>query len=119
MRHPGRLAGDGGGPDRQPLLLLRAAGKRARRLQHQGAGRAGGGGGGLESISLVQMNMNTKFYRNEWIVEHKGAIYMPMIETADIVAKRYGISRESQDEYALSSQQRIAAAPQAGRLDQE
>ena len=49
--------------------------------------------GGLESISLVQMNMNTKFYRNEWIVEHKGALYMPMIETADIVAKRYGISR--------------------------
>ena len=49
--------------------------------------------GGLESISLVQMNLNTKFYRNEWIVEHKGALYMPMIETADIVAKRYGISR--------------------------
>src|SRR5712664_3822615 len=41
--------------------------------------------GGLESISLVQMNMNTKFYRDEWIVEHKGALYMPMIETADIV----------------------------------
>ena len=75
--------------------------------------------GGLESISLVQMNMNTKFYRNEWIVEHKGALYMPMIETADIVAKRYGISREKQDEYALMSQQRTAAGQKAGRFDAE
>src|SRR5215472_14647002 len=75
--------------------------------------------GGLESISLVQMNMNTKFYRNDWIVEHKGALYMPMIETADVVAKRYGISRQKQDEYALMSQQRTAAAQKAGRLDQE
>ena len=72
--------------------------------------------GGLESISLVQMNMNTKFYRNEWIVEHKGALYMPMIETADIVAKRYGVSREKQDEYALMSQQRTAAAPEGRPL---
>ena len=75
--------------------------------------------GGLESISLVQMNLNMKFYRNDWIVEHKGALYMPMIETADIVAKRYGISRQAQDEYALISQQRIAAAQKAGRLDAE
>ena len=75
--------------------------------------------GGLESISLVQMNLNTKFYRNEWIVEHKGDLYMPMIETADIVAKRYGISRQAQDEYALISQQRTAAAQKAGRFDAE
>jgi acetyl-CoA acetyltransferase family protein len=75
--------------------------------------------GGLESISLVQMNLNTKFYRNEWIVEHKGALYMPMIETADIVARRYGISREKQDEYALISQQRTAAAQKEGRLSAE
>src|SRR5262249_58758761 len=75
--------------------------------------------GGLESISLVQMNLNTKFYRNDWIVEHKGALYMPMIETADIVASRYGISRQKQDEYALMSQQRTAAAQKAGRLHQE
>ena len=65
------------------------------------------------------MNMNTKFYRNEWIVEHKGALYMPMIETADIVAKRYGISRQKQDEYALMSQQRTAAGQKAGRFDAE
>jgi acetyl-CoA acetyltransferase family protein len=75
--------------------------------------------GGLESISLVQMNMNTKFYRDEWIVEHKGALYMPMIETADIVAKRYGVSRQKQDEYALMSQQRTAAGQKAGRFDAE
>ena len=75
--------------------------------------------GGLKSISLVQMNMNTKFYRDEWIVEHKGALYMPMIETADIVAKRYGVSRQKQDEYSLISQQRTAAAQKAGRFDAE
>src|SRR5262249_22962848 len=71
--------------------------------------------GGLESISLVQMNMNTKFYRNDWIVEHKGALYMPMIETADIVARRYGISRERQDAYALMSQRRTARARTSAR----
>src|SRR4029078_10641612 len=65
------------------------------------------------------MNLNTKFYRNEWIVEHKGALYMPMIETADIVAKRYNVSRQQQDEYALMSQQRTAAGQKAGRFDQE
>jgi acetyl-CoA C-acetyltransferase len=75
--------------------------------------------GGLESISLVQMNLNTKFYKNDWIVEHKGDLYMPMIETADIVAKRYGISRRAQDEYALVSQQRTAAGQKAGRFDAE
>ena len=75
--------------------------------------------GGLESISLVQMNLNMKFYRNDWIVEHKGALYMPMIETADIVAKRYRISRQAQDEYALVSQQRTAAGQKAGRFDAE
>ena len=46
---------------------------------------------------------------NEWLLEHKPAIYMPMIETADIVAERYGVSREAQDEYALESQRRTAA----------
>ncbi len=75
--------------------------------------------GGLESISLVQMNMNTKFYRSDWIMEHKAALYMPMIETADIVAKRYGVSREAQDQYALQSQQRTAAGQKAGKFDAE
>jgi len=48
----------------------------------------------------------------DWIVEHKPAIYMAMIETADIVAERYGVAREAQDEYGLRSQMRIAAARQ-------
>jgi acetyl-CoA C-acetyltransferase len=75
--------------------------------------------GGLESISLVQMNMNRKFYENDWLKEHHPDIYMPMIETADIVAARYGISREAQDEYALMSQQRTAAGQAEGRFAAE
>jgi acetyl-CoA C-acetyltransferase len=63
--------------------------------------------------------MNRSFYQDEWLLEHKPEIYMAMIETADIVARRYGISREQQDEYALISQQRIAAAQQGGRLAKE
>ena len=73
-------------------------------------------GGGLESISLAQMTMNRSHFANAWLLENKPAIYMPMIETADIVAKRYGISREAQDEYALTSQQKTARAQQEGRL---
>ncbi|MGH6816364.1 MAG: acetyl-CoA C-acyltransferase [Hyphomicrobiaceae bacterium] len=75
--------------------------------------------GGLESISLVQPNTNLAFYRNDWVREHKAAVYMPMIETADIVAARYKIGRDRQDAYALVSQQRTAAAQTAGRFDQE
>ena len=75
--------------------------------------------GGLESISLVQFHMNQFHYRDEWLIEHQPDVYMPMIETADIVAKRYGVSREAQDEYSLESQRRTAAAQQAGRLAAE
>ncbi|MEX0368896.1 MAG: acetyl-CoA C-acyltransferase [Ruegeria sp.] len=73
--------------------------------------------GGVESISLVQPK--TRPAPEDWILEHKPAIYMAMIETADIVAKRYGISREEQDEYGLRSQQRIAAAQAAGTFEDE
>lgn len=73
--------------------------------------------GGVESISLVQPEAKT--VKEPWIDEHKPAIYMAMIETADIVADRYGISREAQDEYGLRSQQRIAAAQQAGKFEGE
>ncbi|HYZ61588.1 MAG TPA: acetyl-CoA C-acyltransferase [Acetobacteraceae bacterium] len=75
--------------------------------------------GGLESISLVQTTLNRNHYRDDWLDQHMPAIYMPMIETADIVAGRYGVSREAQDEYALESQRRTAAGQQAGRFDQE
>ncbi len=73
--------------------------------------------GGVESISMVQPN--TRPSPEAWILEHKPAIYMTMIETADIVAERYGISREEQDEYGLRSQQRIAAAQASGKFDDE
>jgi len=78
-------------------------------------------GGGLESISLVQMGgkMNTYFYTEEWLMQHKPALWMPMIETADIVAQRYNVSREHQDEYALRSQLKIAAAQQSGLFKDE
>ncbi len=78
-------------------------------------------GGGLESISLVQMggHMNTHYYTEEYLMQHKPALWMPMIETADIVAERYGVSREYQDEYALRSQQKIAAAQRAGLFKDE
>jgi acetyl-CoA C-acetyltransferase len=77
-------------------------------------------GGGLESISLVQ-NQHTNRFRAQdpELVAKLPALYMTMIETAEIVAERYGISREAQDEYALRSQQRTAAAQQAGRFDDE
>lgn len=75
--------------------------------------------GGLESISLVQMNLNRSHCLNDWLLENKPDIYLPMIDTADIVAERYKISREAQDRYALASQQRTAAAQAEGRLAQE
>jgi acetyl-CoA C-acetyltransferase len=76
-------------------------------------------GGGVESISLVQNNLNKQHFYEDWLKEQKPALWMPMIETADIVAKRYGISREAQDEFAMASQQRTAAAQRAGRFDAE
>lgn len=76
--------------------------------------------GGLESISLVQNENANKFRtRDDWIVQHKPELYWSMIQTADTVAKRYGISRETQDEYALESQRRTAAAQQAGKFNDE
>jgi acetyl-CoA acetyltransferase family protein len=75
--------------------------------------------GGLESISLVQGSMNRASYEDPWLLQHMPQIYITMIETADIVARRYGVSRERQDEYALTSQLRIAAAQREGRLAQE
>jgi acetyl-CoA C-acetyltransferase len=77
-------------------------------------------GGGLESISLVQNDhANTYRMRDPWLVAHRNDLYMSMLETAEVVARRYEISRERQDEYALRSQQRTAAAQAAGRFDAE
>jgi len=77
-------------------------------------------GGGLESISLVQTQQaNRHRAKDPVLVERIPALYMAMIETAEIVADRYNIPRDAQDEYALRSQQRTAAAQQAGRFDAE
>jgi acetyl-CoA C-acetyltransferase len=75
--------------------------------------------GGLESISLVQPNMNTTHYTEAHLMDTKPAIWMPMIQTADNIGSRYGISREAQDEYACESQRRTAAAQQAGKFGEE
>ena len=77
-------------------------------------------GSGVESISLVQMGgVNLKNFTEEHLLAVKPALWMTMIETAEIVAQRYGISRERQDQYALQSQQRTAAAQAAGRYADE
>ena len=77
-------------------------------------------GVGMESISLVQNeHANTWRANDPWLEEHLPQTYMSMIETAEIVADRYGISREAQDEYALQSQQRTAKAQADGLYDAE
>ena len=76
--------------------------------------------GGVESISLVQNeHFNAHRIHEPWIDEHKPELYLPMIDTAEVVAKRYYVTREAQDEYALASQQRTAAAQKAGRFGAE
>ena len=77
-------------------------------------------GAGVESISMVSMQgINLNDITEEKLMDTYPAVWMPMIETADIVAKRYNISRESQDEYSLQSQQRTAAAQDAGYYENE
>src|SRR5690242_6913423 len=77
-------------------------------------------GSGVESISLVQMGgINLNHFTEEHLLKVKPALWMSMIETAEIVAERYGISRERADEYALESQKRTAAAQAAGKFDDE
>ncbi len=75
--------------------------------------------GGAESISMVQNNMNVRFFTEDWMLRHEPDVYMPMLQTADFVAKKYGVSRQRQDEYALQSQQRTAQAQARGAFDNE
>jgi acetyl-CoA C-acetyltransferase len=104
--------------DRQCSSGLMAIATAAKQVVHDGMTAVVGGG--LESISLVQNNkMNSHRTRDPWLAEHVPQLYMAMLETAEIVADRYGVPREAQDEYALRSQQRTAAAQQAGRFDDE
>ena len=79
-----------------------------------------GVGGGLESVSLVQTPaMNVDRLVDPWIEAHRPDVYMTMLETAEIVADRYNVSLEAQDEYAVESHRRTAAAQAAGRFDAE
>jgi acetyl-CoA C-acetyltransferase len=63
--------------------------------------------GGVESISLVQNDANKKDLIDPWLKANKPEIYWPMLQTAETVAKRYGIAREAQDRYGVQSQQRV------------
>ncbi|HEX3792159.1 MAG TPA: acetyl-CoA C-acyltransferase [Pseudonocardiaceae bacterium] len=77
-------------------------------------------GGGVESISVAEdEHLNHHRAQDPWLVRHIPTIYLPMLHTAEIVAERYGVTREQQDEFALLSQQRTAAAQLAGRFDAE
>ena len=75
--------------------------------------------GGVESISCVQNEANRHMARDPWLLEHKPSIYDTMLETAETVARRYGIPRRAQDEYGVRSQQRAAAAAAEGRFRDE
>jgi acetyl-CoA C-acetyltransferase len=75
--------------------------------------------GGVESISCVQNEMNKHMLQDEWLVGHKPEIYWSMLQTAEQVAKRYKIGREAQDRYGARSQQRAAAARDAGKFSDE
>ncbi|WP_430335951.1 acetyl-CoA C-acyltransferase [Rhodococcus sp. ACT016] len=104
--------------DRQCASGLMAIATAAKQIMHDGMQITVGGG--VESISLVQNDhANTYRVTDPWLTENIPAIYMPMLHTAEIVAERYGISRERQDALALLSQQRTAAAQAAGRFDDE
>ena len=75
--------------------------------------------GGVETVSLVDPHRNTFRSRDDWLVEHRPEIYMAMNLTGDLVARRYGISREAQDQFAWISQARTAAAQDSGWFDAE
>ncbi|HEY2152247.1 MAG TPA: acetyl-CoA C-acyltransferase [Vicinamibacterales bacterium] len=75
--------------------------------------------GGVESISCVQNEMNTHMLNDDWILAHKPELYWPMLKTAEYVSKTYGIAREPQDRYGVRSQQRAAAAREAGKFNDE
>jgi acetyl-CoA C-acetyltransferase/acetyl-CoA acyltransferase len=75
--------------------------------------------GGVESISQIRTRDSGDSGMDPWILENKPALYMPMIETADIVAARYGISREAQDRFSFESQRKTEEAQLAGRYAEE
>jgi acetyl-CoA C-acetyltransferase len=104
--------------DRQCASGLQAIALAARSVIFDGVEIAVGGGG--ESISLVQNEHMNMFHAVDPALKSiKGDVYMPMLDTAEVVSKRYNISRETQDEYSLESQRRTASAQQGGRFKEE
>ena len=104
--------------DRQCSSGMMAIATAAKQIIHDGMPIVVGAG--LESISLVQNEHQNQFRATDPnVLKIAGAAYMPMIDTAEVVAKRYHISREVQDEYALQSQQRTAAGQETGKFDDE
>jgi len=104
--------------DRQCASGMMAIATAAKQVLHDGMQIAVGGG--VESISLVQnQNMRADRRTDPWLVENLPSLYMSMLETAEIVADRYNVTRDEQDEYAAQSQARTAAAQQAGKFDDE
>ena len=104
--------------DRQCSSGLMAIATAAKQIMYDGMQVAIGGG--VESISLVQNDKINRFRgQDPWIVSHTPQLYMSMLETAEVVADRYGVSREAQDAYALQSQQRTGAAQSEGRFEAE
>jgi acetyl-CoA C-acetyltransferase len=75
--------------------------------------------GGVESISLVQNELNTHYAQDEWLCQHKPELYWPMLQTAEYVSKKYDIGREAQDHYGVQSQQRAAKARSEGKFKDE
>ncbi len=104
--------------DRQCSSGLQSMALLANAIRNDGV--VAGIAGGLESISLVQNDhRNTFRLVDKTLTGPAAGVYMPMIDTAEVVAKRYGISRERQDEYGLESQRRVAAAREAGKFTDE
>jgi acetyl-CoA acetyltransferase family protein len=96
---------------------LNAIGVAAHMVENEGSDAVIAGG--LESITMLQNDINQKNLLNPWLLDHKKDIYMPMGLTAEVVAERYKVSRQAQDEYALASQQRTAAAQESGKFKDE
>src|SRR6267154_3332133 len=104
--------------DRQCASGLQAIAVAARSVMHDGVEVAIGGG--IESISLVQNEHMNRFHAvDAELMAMKPEIYMPMLETAEVVAERYKIGRDRQDEYSLECQRRVGAALQGGRFNDE
>jgi acetyl-CoA C-acetyltransferase len=75
--------------------------------------------GGVESISCVQDQMNVHMIQEAWLTQHRPELYLPMLQTAENIATRYGVAKERQDEYGVASQHKAAAARAAGRFAEE